>query len=238
MATWFRWLIRGRSPEIEPDSLTMKMIVGLGNPGKAYKNNRHNIGFQIAELYVHEHGLIFDTRKGKARAALGRIRLAVPSDAPSTDPSDGAAVDEVPSSELHRVLIAKPQTFMNESGRSVASLARFYKVAPADILVVFDDLDLPHGVLRLRASGGAGGHNGMRSLLRELGTNEFPRLRVGIGRPPGRMDPADYVLQDFSPEEEETMSRVRELGVEAIDHWLSQGINSAMNEFNSRGVPL
>ncbi len=126
---------------------------------------------------------------------------------------------------------------MNESGQAVGGLARFYKVAPSDILVIFDDLDLPLGVLRLRALGGSGGHNGMRSIIAALGTDGFPRLRIGIDRPPGRMDPAAYVLQDFSREQEEVMVQVRDQAVSACEHWLAYGITSAMNAFNVRGTP-
>ena len=118
----------------------------------------------------------------------------------------------------------------------MGELARFYKVEPTDVLVIFDDLDLPLGVLRLRASGGSGGHNGMRSIIAALGSDEFPRLRIGIDRPPGRMDPAAYVLQDFSRQQEEVMVQVREQAVAACEHWLAFGITSAMNVFNTRGT--
>jgi PTH1 family peptidyl-tRNA hydrolase len=124
---------------------------------------------------------------------------------------------------------------MNESGQGAGGLVRFFKIDPVDMLVIFDDLDLPLGVLRLRASGGAGGHNGMRSIIAALGSDGFPRLRIGIDRPPGRMDPAAYVLQDFTQQQEEVMLRVRDQAVVACEHWLAFGITSAMNAFNAKG---
>ncbi len=129
--------------------------------------------------------------------------------------------------------LAKPQTFMNLVGPSVQALLRFYKIDPTDLLVIYDDLDLPLGVLRLRATGGAGGHNGMKSLIGALGSGDFARLRVGIDRPPGRMDPAAYVLQDFSAQQEEVMARTRDQAADACQHWLAHGIVSAMNAYNA-----
>jgi PTH1 family peptidyl-tRNA hydrolase len=188
----------------------MKMIVGLGNPGPRYERNRHNVGFQVVDNLAAAHGLSFDKLQFKARVADGRI-------------------------QGQRVLLAKPQTYMNGSGEAVQPLAAFYKIEPADILVVFDDLDLPTGKLRLRPFGGAGGQNGMKSIIQRLGTDQFPRLRVGIDRPPGRMNPADYVLQDFAPAEEEVMVQVREHGANALALWLAEGLAAAMNQFNVIG---
>lgn len=186
----------------------MKLIVGLGNPGPRYARNRHNIGFQIVDAFAAEHGLHFDRFQFKARVADGHL--------------DGC-----------RFLLAKPQTFMNLSGEAVQPLVSFYKINPADLLVVYDDLDLPLGRLRLRPFGGAGGHNGMRSIIHRLGSDRFPRLRVGIGRPPGAMDPADYVLQDFTPDEEAVMTSTRAAAVQAIAVWLREGLDAAMNRFNA-----
>lgn len=190
----------------------LKLIVGLGNPGREYFRNRHNVGYQIVNLLAKAHGLRFDKRRGKARLALG-------------------SVDE------QRVILVKPRTFMNESGRAVAQVARFYQVEPADMLVIFDDLDLPIGRIRLRPHGGTGGHKGIASIIKLLASRDFPRLRVGVGRPPGKMDPADYVLQNFSAEQEEVMAEVREQAVAAVEHWLAEGIESAMNEYNSPPKP-
>lgn len=194
----------------------MKMIVGLGNPGAAYKNNRHNIGFQCVDLLAARHGLKFDVKRAKAVAAVGTLQLL---------PADPV-----------RVALVKPQAFMNVSGPSVSSLLHFYKIALTDLLVLYDDLDLPLGAIRLRASGSAGGHNGMKSIIQSVGSNEFARLRIGIDRPPGRMDPAAYVLQDFSPQQEVVMEQTRPEVVDACEHWLVNGITSAMNVYNSRGV--
>jgi len=186
------------------------LIVGLGNPGLRYAANRHNIGFCCLERLAAAHDLPFDRRQKRARVALGTIRG-------------------------RRVILAKPQTFMNESGRAVAPLAHFYKVPLERLLVVYDDLDLPLGTIRLRPEGGSGGHKGMRSIIEHLGSQDFPRLRIGIGRPPGRMDPAAYVLQDFSAEEKPLVEEVLERVVAAIETWLREGIEAAMGRYN-RGV--
>ena len=214
----------------------MKLIVGLGNPGKPYEKNRHNVGFHVAELLAARHGLRFDVKQGKTKVALGAIQLvSVPLSSAFQAEAPGQPGQIQPAVQVIRVAIAKPQTFMNLSGQGVGEVARFYKVEPFDVLVIFDDLDLPLGVLRLRASGGSGGHNGMRSIIAALGSDEFPRLRIGIDRPPGRMDPAAYVLQDFSRQQEEVMVQVRDQAVAACEHWLAFGITSAMNVFNTRG---
>jgi PTH1 family peptidyl-tRNA hydrolase len=185
----------------------MKFVVGLGNPGLRYAHNRHNVGFQIVDAFAAAHGLRFDRFQFKARVADGRL-------------------------DDQRFLLVKPQNFMNLSGEAVRPLVSFYKIDLADLLVVYDDLDLPLGRLRLRPFGGAGGHNGMRSLIHHLGSDRFPRLRVGIGRPPGSMDPADYVLQDFTPAEEAVMAPTRATAVQAIAVWLREGLDAAMNRFN------
>jgi PTH1 family peptidyl-tRNA hydrolase len=133
-----------------------------------------------------------------------------------------------------KVALLKPQTFMNLSGEAVGSIARFYKVVPAQILVAFDDVDLPTAALRLRSKGGAGGHKGMRSIIQHLGTEEFPRLRLGIGRPPGQMPVEAYVLQKFKGDEWQAMLATYERGVEAVKVVLTEGIDAAMNQFNVR----
>jgi PTH1 family peptidyl-tRNA hydrolase len=194
-------------------SAPTKMIVGLGNPGPEYARNRHNVGFQVIDVFAGRHGLVFDKFQKRARVALGRVVL-----------TNGWA---------GRVLLAKPMTFMNLSGEAVAALAAFYKIAPADILVISDDLDLPAGKLRLRAEGGAGGQKGIKSTIQHLHTEAFPRLRIGIGRPPGQMDAADYVLQNFSAAEEQEMATLRPKAADAIEAWLAQGVAAAMNLFNA-----
>jgi len=185
----------------------LTLIVGLGNPGREYADNRHNAGFQCLDRLAAAHGLSFTRRQARARVAQGNIAG-------------------------RRVLLVKPQTFMNASGEAVGQLARFYKVAPEDVLVVYDDLDLPLGKIRLRPGGGAGGHRGMRSIIQHLGTEDFPRLRLGIGRPPGSMDPVDYVLSDFTADERAEMELTFERAVAAIECFLREGIEAAMNAFN------
>ena len=183
------------------------LIVGLGNPGRQYVHNRHNVGFQCMDRLAQAHRLAFDKRQNCGRLALGQI--------------------------LGRwVILLKPQTFMNESGRAVAPVARFYQVPPERVLVIFDDLDLPQGAVRLRSKGGSGGHKGMRSIISELGSQDFARVRVGIGRPPGRMDPAAYVLRDFSGDEQPLMNEVCDEVVGAVECWLTEGIEMAMTQFN------
>jgi PTH1 family peptidyl-tRNA hydrolase len=185
-----------------------KLIVGLGNPGREYAGNRHNVGFQIADRVAAAHQLSFSKVQQRAMIALGRLRD-------------------------YRVVIAKPQTFMNDSGRAVSALLNFYKIPLDRLLVIFDDLDLPYGTLRLRSDGGAGGHNGMRSIIGQLGTNQYARLRVGIGRPPGRMDPAAFVLQDFGRDEALELPGLLDRAVQAVETFVVADINTAMNQFNS-----
>lgn len=199
-----------------------RMIVGLGNPGPEYLRNRHNAGFQVVDLFADRHDLVFDKFQKRARLAIGPVR-----------------VDNAWSG---KIVLAKPMTYMNLSGEAVGALAGFYKIAPADILVVSDDLDLPPGKLRLRAGGSAGGQKGVKSIIQHLHTEAFPRLRIGIGRPgavgvrgsaaPPGMDPADYVLQNFTAAEETEMAFVRLRAADAIAVWLAQGIEAAMNLFN------
>lgn len=193
----------------------LKMIVGLGNPGPQYAKNRHNIGFQCLERFALQHRLGIDKLQMKALTGSGMVLL------------DGVR---------YKVLLAKPLTYMNASGEAVAPLARYYHVEPADLLVIHDDLDLVSGKLRLRAGGSSGGQNGIKSIIDRLGVQDFARARVGIGRPPGRMDPADYVLQNFSPQEEEIFGPLRERVVEAIGCWMVAGIEVAMNKFNGERI--
>jgi PTH1 family peptidyl-tRNA hydrolase len=205
-------LIARLAPRQEHENQTagdVSLIAGLGNPGREYAQTRHNIGFQVVSRLAEKHGLNFSRVQNQAILATGRI---------------GGA----------RVVLAKPQTWMNDSGRAVGPLVRFYKVELTRLLIVYDDLDRPSGSLRLRSEGGHGGHNGMRSIITRLGTQEFARLRIGIGRPPGRMDPAAFVLQPFSRDEESLMDTARDRAVESIECFLAEGIVAAMNQFNAR----
>ena len=182
------------------------LIVGLGNPGRAHAFNRHNVGFMAVDKLALRAGI--ELRRVQSKAIIGSGRLA---DRP--------------------VILAKPQTFMNLSGEAVGALSGYYRIPPAAILVVYDELDIPFGVIRLREKGGAGGHNGMRSLIQHLG-NEFPRLRLGIGRPPGRMDAAAFVLQDFGRDELPLVSEMLTTAGEAIESFVRHGINLTMTRFN------
>lgn len=187
------------------------LIVGLGNPGPDYRHNRHNVGFMVVDALAHAANI--PIQRVEQRALLGK----------------GLLNDE-------RVILAKPQTYMNNSGQSVAPLARFYKIPLEHILIVHDDLDLPFGSLRLRPLGGTGGQKGMESIVNKLGTRDFPRLRVGIGRPPGRMDPADYVLHDFDPSQLDLLPEVLGRVVDAIRVFVIEGIEPAMNIYNGQQV--
>jgi len=193
---------------IQSTNTQLTLIVGLGNPGRKYTRNRHNAGFLAIHRLARRHGLTFARQKGKAKIA------------------EGAIADR-------RVILAKPQTYMNLSGESVAKLAQFFKIPPACVLVAYDDLDLPLAHLRLRPGGGSGGHKGLKSVIERLGTQAFPRLRVGIGRPV-HGDPVDYVLQDFTADEWMDMEATLDRAVEAIEHWLAHGIDAAMNVFNPK----
>jgi len=184
------------------------LIAGLGNVGRRYRNNRHNIGFMILDAFAEHHG-----------ASFTRVQ-------------NNALVTDF-LQEAGKVLLVKPQTMMNDSGKSIAAMARYYRVPLEHILVILDDLDLPTGKLRMRPHGGSGGHRGMRSIINQLGSQDFPRLRVGIGRPPGVMDPADYVLQDFSSSEQDEMSVVIQEALDVLDRFLLEGIDLAMNLNNA-----
>lgn len=187
------------------------LLIGLGNPGREHKSDRHNVGFMLLDRLAGKAGVRFERVRFQALVANGRLAE-------------------------RRVLLAKPQTYMNASGRAVSQLARYFKIELPCVLVAYDDLDLPLGTIRLRPSGGSGGHRGMASILEELGTSEFPRLRLGIGRPPGRMDPADYVLQSFHADEEPARDLMLAQALEAVETFLSHGVELAMSRFNGPGV--
>ena len=202
----------------------MKMIVGLGNPGPRYARNRHNIGFQVVDLLAERHDISITRAKFNALFGAGTLTN------PRAHESNRLTNEDSP---YQRVLIVRPLTFMNLCGNAVAPLAQFYRVEPQDIFVIYDELDLPSGKLRLRPFGGSGGHNGMKSLIGQLGTDRFPRARVGIGRPQTPMDPAAYVLQNFSLDEEIIFDSLRPRIADAVESWLFYGIDLAMNRFNS-----
>lgn len=207
----------------------LKMIVGLGNPGPEYAKNRHNIGFQCVELFARRHS--FDNGKMQNRAMItqGTVRKNSRSALPGS-------LDAIQTMQQQKALLVKPLTFMNLSGEAVGQLARFYQVEPTEIIVIHDDLDLPSGRLRVRMGGSSGGQNGIKSIIQHLGTQDFARLKVGIGRPPGRMDAAAYVLQNFSNEEEGNFAILRQTVCDALEGWLFDGIEITMNRFNAEKV--
>ncbi len=187
-----------------------RVIAGLGNPGKNFAGNRHNIGFMVLDRLAAQHRLRFDKMMNRGMVALGDISGV-------------------------KVALVKPQTFMNDSGMCVSPLLKFYKSTPDDLLVVYDELDLPAGQVKLRKQGGPAGHNGMRSLIQHVGTPDFARLRMGIGRPPGRMAPKDFVLQDFSKMELAELNSTIDRATKGIERWLTDSIDNAMNWVNAPG---
>ena len=188
------------------DSWTMKLIVGLGNPGREYANTRHNVGFRVVDELAKKGGLRFDHRRAHAQIASGQI----------------AGAD---------VLLAKPQTMMNLSGDAVRGLLQWLSVEPSDLLVVYDDLDLPFGKIRLRERGSAGGHRGVQSIIDRLGTDAFARLKVGVGRPEP-LDAVEYVLSPFAPEEQSELPGVLDRAVAAVESYLAEGLQMAMSRHN------
>ena len=209
-----------RRPTPDREDLTgLRVIVGLGNPGRKYARHRHNVGFQCLDALAQTYGLTFSERKFRAELARGRIGDT-------------------------KVLLVKPQTFMNVSGEAVAPLLGYYRRTPADLLVIYDDLDLPPGTIRIRAQGGAGGHKGMQSIIQHLKSQDFARLRVGIGRPPGagdaigrQGDAADYVLHNFAASECVVMAAVYPRVEQAVVCVLAEGLEAAMNRFNRAVEP-
>lgn len=185
----------------------MYIIVGLGNPTKEYQKTRHNVGFEVIDRLAKEYNIDMTVAKHRAICGKGVI-------------------------EGEKVILAKPQTYMNLSGESVRELAVFYKVEPKNIIVVYDDISLEVARLRVRAKGSAGGHNGIKNIIAHLGTENFPRVRVGVGDKPKGMDLADYVLSRFSKAEAVDMDEAYDKAAGAIGIIIKEGIESAMNKFN------
>jgi peptidyl-tRNA hydrolase, PTH1 family len=189
------------------------LVVGLGNPGPAYARHRHNVGFAVAELLAARIGARFGRhRRAVAEVAEGRLGLGGP-----------------------RLVLAKPLTYMNLAGGATVGLANFYKVPVEQIVAVHDELDLPFGTLRLKRGGGEGGHNGLRSLSKSLGNREYLRVRFGIGRPPGRQDPADFVLSDFSAAERKELDFLVDRAADAVEAVVSHGLEPAQNVYHAAG---
>lgn len=184
-----------------------RLILGLGNPGAQYAPTRHNVGFWTVDLLAERHGIDLKTRKHSSKLGVGLIR-------------------EVP------VVLAKPQTYMNLSGEAARALLQAYHLKPEQMIVIFDDIWLEPGIVRVRAKGSAGGHNGMKSIIGMLGTEAFPRVRIGIGQPPEEMDLADYVLSAPPPEERELLQNAVQRAADACEAWLTEPMEQVMNRFN------
>ncbi|HEY7271087.1 MAG TPA: aminoacyl-tRNA hydrolase [Actinoplanes sp.] len=186
------------------------LVVGLGNPGREYAGNRHNVGFAVADLLASRMGVTFGRHKrAHADVAEGRLGFGGP-----------------------RVILAKPLTYMNLSGAPVTALAQFYKVPVDNVLAVHDELDLPYGQVRAKRGGGEGGHNGLRSISKSLGTKEYARVRFGIGRPPGRQDPADYVLTDFGAAERKDLAFLVDRAADVAEAVVLEGVEWAQNKYH------
>jgi PTH1 family peptidyl-tRNA hydrolase len=188
------------------------LIAGLGNPGPSYAGNRHNAGFLAADVLAARTGSRFRATKFRAMAAEGRLA--------------GASV-----------IVVKPLTFMNDSGAAVAGVSGYHRLGAGQVVAIHDELDLPFGTIRLKRGGGDNGHNGLRSVTARLGTRDYYRVRIGIGRPPGRMDPAVYVLRDFPAREREELPLLLERAADAVEMLLASGLAAAQNAFHADVSP-
>ncbi len=188
------------------------LIAGLGNPGTEYAGNRHNAGYMVADLLAGRMGARFKRDRSGAAVATGRL-AGLP------------------------VTLGKPVSYMNLSGRPVAALRNFYKIPPDRVIVLHDDLDIPFGAIRLKLGGGDNGHNGLRSVTAALSTRDYYRVRLGIGRPPGRMDPADFVLRDFAAAERKQLPGLIDRSGDAVEALLTSGLAAAQNEFHADFFP-
>ncbi|MCK9930132.1 aminoacyl-tRNA hydrolase [Frankia sp. Mgl5] len=184
------------------------LVVGLGNPGASYAGNRHNIGFMVVDLLAERTGARL--RSHRSRAEIDQVRIAGRS-----------------------VVLARPRTFMNVSGPPVAAVRAFYKIDLSRVIVVHDELDIPFDAIRLKRGGGDNGHNGLRSITSSLGSRDYLRVRVGIGRPPGRMDPADFVLRDFSPVERKALPLIVDNAADAVESLLQEELAAVQNRFHA-----
>jgi len=188
--------------------LTLRhLVAGLGNPGREYRLHRHNVGYMVLDELARRYELLFSRQQ--AQALVVDLRLGE-----------------------RQVLLAKPKTYMNLSGNSVGQLLNFYQIPDERFILVFDDIDLPIGTLRIRPGGGSAGQNGAKSVIQRLGTQEFPRLRIGVDRPPGKKAAANYVLRPFSKEQQEVMEFVLPRAADAVEEFVRAGIDAAMNKFN------
>ncbi|TDC40892.1 aminoacyl-tRNA hydrolase [Micromonospora sp. KC213] len=186
------------------------LVVGLGNPGREYAGNRHNVGFMVADLLAGRLGARFGRHKrAVAEVAEGRLGFGGP-----------------------KLVLAKPLTYMNLSGGPVAALAQFHKIPAGRVIAVHDELDIPYGQVRIKLGGGEGGHNGLRSMSKSLGTKEYVRVRFGIGRPPGRQDPADYVLSDFGAGERKELEFLVDRAADVVESVVTKGVEATQNAYH------
>jgi len=215
MLNWFRRLLRPTAGEDSEDDRDMAssayIIIGLGNPGRNYANTRHNLGFMVVDELARRAGVTSGRKRFRSELADAQLPAG-------------------------KAILVKPQTYMNESGHAVREIRNWYRADLDRILVVVDDLDLPFGQLRLRPSGSAGGHNGLRSIIAQLGTQEFPRLRMGIGRGPNQAKA--HVLSHFAPSEQQHLPVFIDAAADAVELWMREGIVQAMNEINGRASVL
>ncbi|MEZ2389775.1 aminoacyl-tRNA hydrolase [bacterium RCC_150] len=185
------------------------LIVGLGNPGSEYSNNRHNVGQMVLDELASRMGGSFKAHKARAQVVEGRLGIGGP-----------------------RVVLAKPMSYMNVSGGPVAGLAKFFDIAPDHVIAVHDEIDIPFNTLKLKIGGGEGGHNGLRDISKALATKDYLRVRVGVGRPPGRMDTADYVLRDFGTAEKKELPFLLAEAADAVELLMSDGLLAAQQKFH------
>ena len=196
-----------REPDMTEDDRVMYIIAGLGNPTREYEKTRHNVGFEVIDVLADMLGTTVEEKKFKGCYGRGII---------------GG----------EKVLLLKPQTFMNLSGESIRAASDFYKVDPEHIIIIYDDISLDVGQLRIRKKGSAGGHNGIKNIIAHLGTQEFPRIKVGVGDKPKKMDLADYVLSRFSKEDRAAMEDAFKEAAKAVEVMITEGMDTAMNQFN------
>lgn len=207
MDALFNLIKKSQAPENNGEVDASYLIVGLGNPGREYRNTRHNIGFLAIDALAKSLNVTLGKVQSKALVGQGKIGS-------------------------NKVILVKPQTYMNLSGQAVSGLLNFYKISAEHLIVIHDDIDLPFGTIRIRPGGGSAGQRGVKSIIEKVGTQEFARMRLGVGRPPGQMEAAAYVLQPFTKEDEEFLVNFLGKAAEAANEFVNNGLNAAMNKYN------
>lgn len=207
MDALFNLIKKSQAPENNGEVDASYLIVGLGNPGREYRNTRHNIGFLAIDALAKSLNVTLGKVQSKALVGQGKIGS-------------------------NKVILVKPQTYVNLSGQAVSGLLNFYKISAEHLIVIHDDIDLPFGTIRIRPGGGSAGQRGVKSIIEKVGTQEFARMRLGVGRPPGQMEAAAYVLQPFTKEDEEFLVNFLAKAAEAANEFVNNGLNAAMNKYN------